>query len=381
MLNTNLSVARWLAVLAILASILLPARADTDFWESGGAKLTLYPKERQVAEGSALPMRLKADCKYTCPDNEASKILEAVNSTGATWRVNGIAGGNAEVGKIRLGPKDEHGRVTEVTYIAPDDVPDGTVVDISATINHIGYDMQVQYVSHVTILSAANWSGWVHVSFKGMKDEYDATSADRNWEWWKDERPEMLHTSPSLRDMQIDISWLEFEVHHTITDSMSGGEDDVGESAMLVGGVSGELHYYNRTQAVGCTDWSYTALSGSVMDYGPMSRPIPYTTAMKVPDGKGQRVLQGPTMSWIPGVVFEIAGKEVGEVCEDGYYVTTYSPEYDNFGTAPEPIEDTDPTYGDACLDTYTGEFDQTVRFRGEDIQGKTTISWCLNRR
>jgi hypothetical protein len=100
-----------------------------------------------------------------------------------------------------------------------------------------------------------------------------------------------------------------------------------------------------------------------------------------VPDGTGKRILHGPTMSWIPGVVFEDSGQEIGERCTGTYYKEILAPELDSFGTAPEPIEDTDPTYGDACLDTYTGEFDQTVRFRGEDIQGKTTISWCLSRR
>lgn len=372
--------ARWLAVLALLASLALPAFAETDFWASGGASLTLYPKERKVAEGSALPMRLKADCKYTCPDDEASRILEEVNATGATWRVNGIAGGNAEVGTIRLGPKDAHGRVTGITYVAPKYAPDGTVVDISATVNHIGYEMQVQYVAHVTILSANNWSGWVQVSFKGMRDEYDSTSADRNWEWWKGERPEMLHTSPSLRDMPIDISWLEFEVHHTITGSLSEGEDDDSTMAMLTGGISGELHYYNRTQSPVCSEWSYRTMSGTIQDFGAVTRALPYMTAVSVPGANGRRDLHGPTMSWIPGAVFEITGREIGEVCEDGFFDTTYSPELDNFGTVSGPIEDRDPTYGDACLDTFTTEFDETIRFRGQDIPGKTTVSWCINK-
>lgn len=367
--------------IACVAALLIPSSslAQTPVWQPKG-EIILYPKEREIAEGSALPVRLKPICKYTCPKSELSDRFEDAQTV-IVWRVNGIEGGNEEVGIIEQTVTDIEGRMTSVTYVAPKEVDSEMTVEVSATVNRKGGPGQVTYVSRLTIVPVTDWSGWVTVSFKGMRDEYASTSADRNWEWWKGERPDQLHTSPDLANMPMDVSWLEFEVHHTITDSMATGDDDTGESALLIGGVSGDLHFYNRTQAVGCTDWSYTEMSGKIIDYGPESRPIPYITAMKVPDGTGKRVLHGPTMNWIPGVVFELTGQEIGELCTGEYYENILEPEIDNFGTAPEPIEDTDPTYGDACLDTYTGVFDQTVRFRGQDITGKTTISWCLSRR
>lgn len=367
------------AACAAAILVLAPCLAQAQVWQPKGG-IILYPKERQVAEGSALPIRLKPVCKYSCPKDEISYRLDEAQHV-IVWRVNGIEGGNDKIGVIEQTVTDSDGRMTSVTYVAPKEVDSEMTVEVSATINRKGGPGQVTYVSRLTIVPVTDWSGWVHVSFKGMRDEYASTSADRNWEWWKGDRPDQLYASPDLANMPMDVSWLEFEVHHTITYSMANGDDDTGEAALLIGGVSGELNFYNRTQAVGCTDWSYTELSGKIIDYGPESRPIPYITALKTMDGAGKRVLHGPTVNWIPGVVFEFSGQEIGELCTGGYYEDVVPPEIDNFGTAPEPIEDTDPTYGDACLDTYTGVFDQTIRFRGEDIPGKTTISWCLSRR
>lgn len=373
---------RLLAILAVSTALAFPGQAQDGFWESGGAPLTLYPKERQIAEGSALPMRLKAVCDFTCPDGDASRRLEEVNATGVVWRVNGIAGGNKEVGTIRLGPKDEHGRVTDITYIAPNYAPDGTVVDISATIKHIGHETQVLYVAHVTILSAVNWSGSVTVSFRGMLDVYGTGAADRNFDDdYTRSNPDRPYSSTSLDIVRMDISWLEFTIYHAITHSAVNADDDAGEMAMLAGGISGDWHYYNRTQNLGEVRWSYAMASGEIQDLGESSRTIPYLSAVKVPGANGKFELQPGTMLFVPGVPFEIIGEEFTSFYhEDTGLITDIGPETDSFGTVTTTLVDNDPAYGDACTDTFTTEYDETVRFLGKDIPGKTTVSWCLNR-
>jgi len=377
-----LRIHRILAVLVLSAGLALPGHAESGFWESGGESLTLYPKERQVAEGSALPMRLKALCDYTCPDGETSRRLEQENATGVIWRVNGIAGGSPDVGTIRPGPKDEHGRVTEITYIAPNYAPDGTVVDISATINHIGHEAQILYVAHVTILSAANWSGSVTVSFRGVLDVYGTGAADRNFDnEYTRSMPDRPYSSASLDAVRIDISWLDFTIYHAITHSAVDADDDAGEMAVLAGGISGDWHYYNRTQNLGQVRWSYAMASGEIQDLGESSRTIPYITAMKVPDRNGKFYLQGGTMLFVPGIPFEITGQEFTSYYNnDTGLITDIGPDTGSFGTVTAPLSDSDPAYGDACTETFTTEYDETVRFLGRDIPGKTTVSWCLNR-
>ncbi len=377
-----LRIRRILVILALGAGLASPGLAESGFWESGGEGLTLYPQERQVAEGAALPMRLKALCDYTCPEGETSRRLEEVTASGVVWRVNGIEGGNAEVGIIRLGPMDEHRRVTEITYIAPNYAPEGTVVDISAMVRHIGYDTKVLYVAHVTILSAANWSGSVTVSFRGMLDVYGTGAADRNFDTdYTRNNPDVPYSSTSLDIVRMDISWLEFTIYHAITHSAVDADDDAGEMAMLAGGISGDWHYYNRTQNLGEIRWSYAMASGEIQDLGESSRTIPYLSAVKVSGANGKFDLQPGTMLFVPGVPFEITGQEFTSYYhEDTGLITDIGPDTDSFGTVTTTIVDTDPAYGDACTDTFTTEFDETVRFRGQDIPGKTTVSWCLNR-
>lgn len=366
-----------LAFIVLLSIQLFSQPSHADAWQPKG-EVILYPKSREVAEGSSLPLRLKPICKYSCPDDEISLRLEDAASV-IVWRVNGIEGGNPEVGTIEQTVTDNDGRMTSVTYVAPKQIRKEMTVDVSATVTRKGGKGQVTYVSHLTILDAGSWSGWVQVSFKGMLDVYGTGAADRNWDTdipKSDER--RPYTSTSLDMIQTDISWLEVDIHHTITDALSESGDDSGLHVTLTGSVSGEALYINRQQQVGCTVWSRTDMSGEIIDYGPMMRMINFTTAPRNKGGSTSR--RRPALDGTPAIMFEMTGKTLAKMCADEGLIIDEPPETEGFGFIPVQIEGSASQKSDACDESFATTFDDAVRFRGRSIPGQTTVSWCLNR-
>lgn len=111
-----------------------PARADVKVEGSLALRVDLcYPQE--VGDEDIAPLG------YACDGEDDDELVAAVGVS--AWSVNGIAGGNNEVGTVS-------GRNSTATFVAPDVVPSSNPVAVSARVRNLG-GAQALVVANITI--------------------------------------------------------------------------------------------------------------------------------------------------------------------------------------------------------------------------------------
>lgn len=131
------------------------ARAQTGTLASQAERFFLAPGSAELGVGRRLQLTpIKDDCV-----GDSAECLLAPGPSAVVWRwaVNGIDGGNDEVGRVRALPDGS------AEYVAPARVPRANPVSVAATLAGTGRG-RVMAMSEIQIVGPEpRWTGWVEV--------------------------------------------------------------------------------------------------------------------------------------------------------------------------------------------------------------------------
>lgn len=345
-----------------------PRPLAIDFRED---RLAIDPEAQEVPEGSSLPLRLRPVCNGPCTADDTDTMLYSAKPE-IIWQVNGVTGGDDKVGRVIPAARDREGRVTAVIYNSPMHRPADNPVAVTAMITDAEFGQQYQYVANIDVVDAGTWTGWVHVHFSGTYDGAEGTSGNRIFEEQWGETP--IFSSPDLGAMPIDVAWLEYDTHFTITDAFVEASDDTGMLAMLTGGASGRMTYKARWQNA-CGSYGMTDRIGHAVVSDPMTRLVQFQTRWITSDS---------TVPAIAPLIFDVEGQSQSWIC-DTMGLTASDPEpyrekTEALGLVDRVITTEVPLPATGCDWSTASTYAESVNYVGKDLEGVTTVTWCISR-
>lgn len=123
--------------------------------EFPGGRLSIAPARERVAEARGVTISLVPACTVSCGERGLASLL-ALAEKEVRWFVNGIVGGNAEIGRLTPQKRDAEGRVIAVLYTAPERKPHRNAVVITAIVQD-GFSLRpYQYKIRMNIVAAGD---------------------------------------------------------------------------------------------------------------------------------------------------------------------------------------------------------------------------------
>lgn len=244
------------------------------------------------------------------------------------WQVNGIDGGNAEVGTVS---RDAGGRWI---YRAPDRVPRRNPVSLAAVIDGT-QGSQLQLVSQVTVVPTG-WSGDVRVSFEAARNGQGEARHEST-----------LHDDPMYRTAGMyafeiqrvlgiggDIQRLSFDAAYPVKAAMVEALADDGTGLAIIElGIPKVAFSYDRVQKAGSSlGCRYTLGNSTVTEVDGVADLDSYQALPPSPLSFTLNADGTSTIMAIPPALVRYEGRSISYACDGDIGIGEIGPENEAFG-------------------------------------------------
>jgi len=324
----------WLLPLALVSGPVAadPATSPPTSTESLAERLSaidwmMTPRRASVPVGGEVPLYVG---QHECIENGLiCSIVPKPRPEGVSrWRVNGVDGGNAEVGTVSRGAGDAW------VYHAPGHVPGANPVSVAAIIDG-ARGGQLQLVSEITVVPTG-WSGTVRV---GFQSSHNRQGEARHESALHDDAMYTTSGMPAFEIQRLmaiggDIERVSFEAAYSVNGAMVEAFSDDGSGlAMLQLDIPAVAFSYDRVQKAGSSlGCRYTLGNSSVTEvdggadlaqYASMP-PSPLTFTLNA-DGTS-------TITAIPPALTLLSGQTVDYACDGDVGVGDIGPQMEALG-------------------------------------------------